>query len=93
VKLRSGEDNFAPLTSVAWQVHVYGEALRGVTEACAELRVPLHLFAWEPAMQRAGLQKGALYLVRPDGYIALAEPSGDAAQLRQYFKERAIRRQ
>jgi hypothetical protein len=87
VKLRSGEDNFAPLTSVAWQVHVYGEAPRGVAEVCTELRLPLHLFAWEPAMERAGFQKGALYLVRPDGYVALAEPSGEATKLRQYFSD------
>jgi 2-polyprenyl-6-methoxyphenol hydroxylase-like FAD-dependent oxidoreductase len=91
VKLRSGEDNFAPLTSVAWQVHVYGDVPGGVTEACAELRLPLHLFAWEPAMERAGFQKNALYLVRPDGYVALADPSADAARLRQHFKERAGR--
>jgi 2-polyprenyl-6-methoxyphenol hydroxylase-like FAD-dependent oxidoreductase len=91
VELGSGEDNFAPLTSLSWQVHVYGEVRRGVSEACAELRLPLHVFAWQKTMRRAGLQKDALYLVRPDGYVALADASADPQRLRQYFRERAAR--
>jgi 2-polyprenyl-6-methoxyphenol hydroxylase-like FAD-dependent oxidoreductase len=85
VMLESGDDNFAPLALVKWQVHVYGEVQRGVSEACAELRLSLHVFAWQPAMRRAGLQKGGLYLVRPDGYVALADPRADPERLRQYF--------
>jgi 2-polyprenyl-6-methoxyphenol hydroxylase-like FAD-dependent oxidoreductase len=88
VELGSGEDNFAPLTSLEWQVHVYGEAQSSVREACAELRLPLHVFAWQSEMRRAGLQNGAVYLVRPDGYVALADPSADPARLRQYLNER-----
>jgi 2-polyprenyl-6-methoxyphenol hydroxylase-like FAD-dependent oxidoreductase len=92
VDLGSGEDNFAPLTSLEWQVHVYGEVQRGVSEACAELRLPLHVFAWQEAMRRAGLRNGALHLVRPDGYVALADPSADPERLRQYFTKRGWRR-
>jgi len=92
VKLSSGEDNFAPLTSVAWQAHVYGNVKPGVREACAELRLPLHVFAWESGMRRAGLQNGALYLLRPDGYVALADPSPDPERLRQYFARRQLTR-
>jgi hypothetical protein len=99
VALGSGQDNFAPLTSFAWQVHVYGEARggkrdagSGVRQACSELGLPLHVFAWESAMPRAGLQNGAIYLVRPDGYVALADPSADPKRLRQYFDDRGWRR-
>jgi hypothetical protein len=92
IKLASGKDNFAPLTSLEWQVHVYGEAGHGVAEACAELRLPLHVFAWQQAMRGAGVQNGALYLVRPDGYVALADPGADPQRLRQYFAERGWRR-
>ena len=84
------EDNFAPLTSLAWQVHVYGEPRRGVAEACAELGLPLHAFAWQPGMRRAGLMRGALYLVRPDGYVALAESDGDPERLGHYFMSRGL---
>jgi 2-polyprenyl-6-methoxyphenol hydroxylase-like FAD-dependent oxidoreductase len=90
VELGSGKDNFAPLTSLKWQVHVYGEVSPGVSEACAVLRLPFHTFAWQPGMQRAGLQNGALYLVRPDGYVALAAPRADTERLRQYVNEHGL---
>jgi len=83
-----GQDNFTPLASLTWQVHVYGEPRRGLAEACASLQLPLHLFAWQPGMQQAGLLRGALYLIRPDGYVALADPQADPEQLRRYFTHR-----
>jgi 2-polyprenyl-6-methoxyphenol hydroxylase-like FAD-dependent oxidoreductase len=88
VELGPGLDNFAPLASLAWQVHVYGEPRRGVAEVCAELRLPFHIFSWKQGMRRAGLRRAALYLVRPDGYIALADPDADAERLHRYFDER-----
>ena len=60
VALASGADNFAPLTSLDWQVHVYGEAQRGVRDACAELRLPLHAFAWEPGMRTRRSPEGGV---------------------------------
>ena len=84
------EDNFAPLSSLAWQVHVYGEPRRGVAEACAERRLPIHAFAWRPEMRRCGLMRGAVYLVRPDGYVALADPDGDPGRLGRYFTGRGF---
>ena len=87
VELSRGEDNFAPLASLNWQVHVYGEARPGVVDACAEFQLPLHSFAWQKAIQRAGLQRGALYLIRPDGYVALADVKGDPRRLREYFDD------
>lgn len=85
VETTAGQDNFAPLASLKWQVHVYGGARRGVAEACAELRLPLHLFTWQPRMRRVGLRRAALYLIRPDGYVALADPQADPERLRGYF--------
>ena len=62
------EDNFAPLTSLAWQVHVYGEPPSGIAEVCAGLRLPIHAFAWTPEMAHAGLmRRGALS--RPAGRL------------------------
>ena len=82
------KDNFSPLASLSWQVHVYGELPGGLAEVCAELQLPLHLFAWQPGMRRVGLRRAALYLVRPDGYIALADPHADPAQLARLFSRR-----
>jgi 2-polyprenyl-6-methoxyphenol hydroxylase-like FAD-dependent oxidoreductase len=79
-----GQDNFAPLASLAWQVHVYGKPRDGLAEVCAGLRFPLHVFEWQQEMRQAGLLRAALYLVRPDGYVALADPHADPERLRRY---------
>jgi hypothetical protein len=80
-----GTDNFAPLTSLDWQVHVYGGALPEIRAFCPERRLPLHEFTWESAMERAGLHRDALYLVRPDGYVALASPEQSRVTLAAYL--------
>jgi 2-polyprenyl-6-methoxyphenol hydroxylase-like FAD-dependent oxidoreductase len=90
VPLSDGEDNFAPLASLAWQAHVYGEVHAGATAACHELDIPLHAFPWSAEAARAGLERSALYLVRPDGYVALADRDGDARALRAYLAEREL---
>jgi hypothetical protein len=54
-------DNFAPLTLLGWQVHVYGDATRSTQTACDERGLPLHVFPWRPAMSRAGLRRNAVY--------------------------------
>jgi 2-polyprenyl-6-methoxyphenol hydroxylase-like FAD-dependent oxidoreductase len=85
VELEQGADNFVPLASLTWQVHVYGPSPQGLAEACAELRLPLHVFGWRPEMRRAGLRRAAVYLVRPDGYVALADRHAASERLREYF--------
>jgi 2-polyprenyl-6-methoxyphenol hydroxylase-like FAD-dependent oxidoreductase len=85
VQTLPNQDNFAPLVSLAWQVHIYGQPRRGLADACAELGLPIHAFAWTPEMKLAGLVRDASYLVRPDGYVALAEPVGDPERLGRYF--------
>jgi 2-polyprenyl-6-methoxyphenol hydroxylase-like FAD-dependent oxidoreductase len=82
--------NFAPLTSLDWQVHVYGAAPSSVRVACDERRLPLHEFAWDQAMAASGLQSGALYLVRPDGYVGLAAGEDGAARLTAYLDARRL---
>jgi hypothetical protein len=71
----SSVDNYAPLTKVEWQAHVYGEpaAPEDWSRALAAWRVPLHVFAWRAEMRTAGFARGATYLVRPDGYVAVAD--------------------
>ena len=72
--------------SMDWQVHVYGEASQGVQEVCAAFGVPLREFPWSDAFWRAGFMHDAVYLVRPDGHVALAEPNGRAQALERYLE-------
>jgi 2-polyprenyl-6-methoxyphenol hydroxylase-like FAD-dependent oxidoreductase len=83
-------DNFAPLAAMTWQVHVYGLASEALARCCADRSLPLHAFPWSDACVAAGLTRDALYLLRPDTYVALVEPRGDPQALERYLTERAI---
>ena len=85
IQLSQTEDNFEPLNSLSWQVHVYGEARTELAIACLELQIPLHQFAWKAEMEKRGLARDAAYLIRPDGYVGLADPNGEPDKLREYL--------
>ncbi|HEV2679439.1 MAG TPA: hypothetical protein VGV14_02970 [Rhodanobacter sp.] len=55
---------------------------------CVEHELPLYAFAWNADVPRACLKRDAFYLIRPDGYIALAAADGDPQQLREYLQMR-----
>ena len=83
-------DNFTPLTSLDWQVHVYGDGTPEIQTFCAERKLPLHVFPWRSEMQRAGLLRHAIYLLRPDGHVALASPAGSTQAVATYLDARKI---
>ena len=73
VPAASGErDNFAPLASLDWQLHAYGDPPSGAEALSMSRALPLHVFRWSAAAEHAGLHQHALYLVRPDGYVGVA---------------------
>lgn len=84
-------DNYEPLRAMIWQVHVYGAASPELKTWCQERGLPLHVFAWRPEYGKAGFARDALYLIRPDTYVALAQRSGAVNSLRRYFEQRGIR--
>jgi len=86
----AGADNFGPLRSMNWQVHVYGAPSSEIRVVCDQHHLPLHAFAWQPAMLGQGMQRDAIYLVRPDGYVALADASGRGAALASYLAAHKI---
>jgi hypothetical protein len=83
-------DNFKPLTSMDWQVHVYGDEAPDFQTSCNSRKLPLHVFPWRPEMKGAGLRRNAAYLVRPDGYVALADPEARATAIMSYLDTRKI---
>jgi 2-polyprenyl-6-methoxyphenol hydroxylase-like FAD-dependent oxidoreductase len=54
------QDNYAPLTTLDWQLHCYGP----IPAWCKNIHLPLHGFA--PA---GPIPNNTLCLIRPDGYI------------------------
>ena len=84
-------DNFAPLSSRGWQVHVYGEASTSLQQVCARQGLPLHAFPWQPNVETAGLARNAAYLVRPDGYLAWVDAAASPRELERYLETRGLR--
>jgi 2-polyprenyl-6-methoxyphenol hydroxylase-like FAD-dependent oxidoreductase len=85
-----GADNFDSLREPRWQVHVYGIAKQDVSAWCNKHDVPLHQYVWDDKHAAAGFAKDALYLIRPDAYVALAEPGQSLVSLNGYFAEQQI---
>jgi 2-polyprenyl-6-methoxyphenol hydroxylase-like FAD-dependent oxidoreductase len=84
--LASGDgDNFEPLGSLSWQVHVYGTASSPLREALRMHELPLHVFGWTKEAEKAGFARDAIYLVRPDGHVGLAANQADLDQLASYI--------
>jgi 2-polyprenyl-6-methoxyphenol hydroxylase-like FAD-dependent oxidoreductase len=83
--------NFAPLATAAWQIHVYGAVKPELATWCTDHHMPLHRFAWSSGHETAGLARDALYLVRPDTYVALADTTGTADAVERYLAQHNIR--
>ncbi|MEJ0064910.1 MAG: FAD-dependent monooxygenase [Caulobacteraceae bacterium] len=80
----------AALARMTWQAVVYGQASEPLAAWCREKGVTLQVFEHRPDLAAVGVPKDALYLLRPDTYIAVADPRGDPAALERYFAERQI---
>lgn len=80
-----GADNFAPLDHVGWQLHVYGAVAPDVEAYCAARRIAVREFPWTAAHEQVGLERDALYLLRPDTYVGLATKDTTPAALERYF--------
>jgi len=80
-------DNFRSLSAMVWQAHVYGSASDESSNWCERHGVRLNQFEWQPAYEAAGLARGALYLLRPDSYVALADSTGTPERLERYFSD------
>jgi hypothetical protein len=87
-----GQDNHAPLERIDWQVQAYGASGDGLRAWCLLHRMQLREFGWSTRHEEAGFTRNAHYLIRPDGHIALCDPSPGPDALAHYFRDRAYRR-
>jgi hypothetical protein len=49
------------------------------------------LFDWQSEHETAGIARNALYLLRPDSYVARADPSGSARVLERYATQQKVK--
>ena len=84
-------DNYDSLGDITWQVHVYGEAKKELANWCKAKGIPLHVFSWNKKYQDVGLGRDAAYLLRPDTYIAVVEPSGLPKPIQEYSDQIPLR--
>jgi 2-polyprenyl-6-methoxyphenol hydroxylase-like FAD-dependent oxidoreductase len=84
-----GPDNFTPLQALHWQVHTYGTPNPALASLCERSGLPLHAFPWRSEANKNGIRADTAYLVRPDGYVALA--GTDADSLAGYLDEWRLR--
>jgi 2-polyprenyl-6-methoxyphenol hydroxylase-like FAD-dependent oxidoreductase len=87
-----GNDNFTALSHMNWQVHVYGTCSAELSTWCAARGLLLQAFEWRAEYEAAGLARDAIYLLRPDTYVALADTTGTPGALARYFADHEIQR-
>jgi len=83
----ASQNNFQPLNSLDWQIHIYGVANSAFRGLSARWRLPLCVFESTKQTESAGFVPDALYLVRPDGHIALAQPEQNLQELERYLSQ------
>ena len=95
VRFDDGSENHSVLSSLRWQAHVYGDpksslngvATRSLKEILEANNIRLHVFPWSKAAEVAGLERDAVYLVRPDGHVGMACVVGsEDVALEEYLK-------
>ncbi len=85
IKKKTGIDNYKPLQSIDWQIHVYGEASEALCSFADTVQLELHQFDWNPNIGKIGLEQNSFYLIRPDGYVALAKKDQGIEDLKTYL--------
>jgi 2-polyprenyl-6-methoxyphenol hydroxylase-like FAD-dependent oxidoreductase len=89
--VKMGErDNYQALRRIGWQAHVYGAADDALRRGMQERGVPLEVYPWSEEMRDAGLRENALYLIRPDTYVAVAAPTQSVDAVEQFFAKAQI---
>ena len=84
-------DNYTPLTSRQWQLHVFGAATAGTRTVAQRSGLALHELPWVPAAAHAGFDENTAYLVRPDGYVGMIVPQSRTVEIEEYLQTHGLR--
>ena len=78
-------DNYAPLAERRWHLQAFAPLAPDVRAFCDGHGVPVHEFRLRPGA-RTPLSPGAIYLVRPDGYLGLVAERNAVDRLEEYWR-------
>lgn len=81
----AAHDTHAVLDGRSWSAHASGRLDPETSLALKEAGIAVHLWPDDTAMRKAGYISGALYMVRPDGYVGLADPGPSAKAVHDYL--------
>lgn len=91
LQLGDNSDNFAPLSSLDWQIHIYSNwTCPDIGRLSSQRKLAFHVFPWQPSFAQSGFAENAVYLIRPDGYIAFADPTAKARNLAAYLDQQGL---
>ena len=76
-------DNYDPVKSLDWQIHVYGNAMTDFKNALE--KIPIFEFEWNSKLHQRGFLQHAAYLIRPDGHVAFAAEKQDPKLITNYL--------
>ncbi|WJH40779.1 FAD-dependent monooxygenase [Aliirhizobium terrae] len=85
-----GRSNYDAFNRLCWQVHVYGYAGYALEDWCSKNAIPLQAYPWQPACEDAGFARDAVYLLRPDSYVAAAFHATSLEAIERYFDDHGI---
>lgn len=85
------QNNFAPLRSLDWQVHVYGVIHPRFASECRALGLATQVFPWSESTNDAGMERDGAYLIRPDGHVAVAWGDQSIEKLRSFAERFGLR--
>lgn len=85
-----GGNNYGSLSSITWQVHVYGTPSAGLKLWCETQHIALHVLPWQEVFGRAGFARDAAYLLRPDGYVGIAVTDSQPEALSTYINKHGL---
>jgi hypothetical protein len=86
-----GTDNFAALSSLDWQVHIYSTwTCPDIGRLSRQRGLAFHVFHWQPGFADFAVVENAVYLIRPDGYIAFADAGAKARTLAAYLDAKGL---
>lgn len=89
--IRRGEvNNYRPLRTLDWQIHVYGEVNSDVEALVRESGLQLFDLPWDNSLKDKGIKEDSLYLVRPDGHVSAAADTENTKVVKNMIDEHQI---